>query len=241
MKEKKSVIIIGATSGIGKSLAFEFFNKGWKVGITGRREALLASMKQQVPDFYCSCFDITQTQSEEALRILANEMGHVDMIVINSGVGNFNPNWKTELDLQTIETNVTGFTRMAMTSLQIFIQQGNGHLVGISSVAGHFGFGKAAAYNASKAFVSRYLSGLCHRLKRTSVSIYITDCQPGFIETPMIAGKKEPFGVISSEEFARQFVSAIQSRPRTLILPRRWIVAVWLAKLLPDSIIQKVV
>ena len=240
MPEIKSVIIVGATSGIGKALALKYLSLGVKTGITGRRLSELNSIKDQYPDnCFISNFDICENNSENHLYTLAREMGEIDLIIVNSGVGNYNPKNSIEIDLETIETNVVGFTRMAKATFRIFLDQGFGHLVGVSSVAGNFGYGRAAAYNASKAYVSNYLSGLRHRGKLSKKKIYVTDIQPGFIRTPLIDNRKEAFGIISAEEFAEITINKLRKKTRRIIVPFRWFWAVLLLKLLPDWLIQK--
>lgn len=240
--EQKKIVIIGASSGIGKALAEEYCQQGWLVGITGRRNQLLEEIYTKFPSqIFTQAFDITIEGSEQFLFELCEKMGTIDLIVVNSGIGNKNLSNSIAPDLLTINTNVTGFTRMTMAAFQIFKRQGFGHLVGISSVAAHFGYGKAAAYNASKAFVSTFLSGIRHRAKLAKLDISITDCQPGFIETPLIATKSEVFGSISSEQFARLFFKKIQTNPNVMILPSRWKFAVWITKMIPDSLLQKLI
>jgi len=240
ISDLNSVIIVGATSGIGKALALKYLSLGVKTGITGRRLSELNLIKDQYPEnCFLSNFDICELHAENHLYTLAQEMGEIDLIIVNSGVGNYNPRNIIEIDLQTIETNVVGFTRMAKAGFRIFLEQGFGHLVGISSVAGNFGYGRAAAYNASKAYVSNYLSGLRHRGKLSKKKIHVTDVQPGFIQTPLIDNRKEAFGIISAEEFAEITVKQLRKKPRRIIVPFRWFWAVLVLKILPDWLIQK--
>ncbi len=236
----KKIIIIGATSGIGKALAEKYLKEGHTLGITGRREDLLKEIVARFPESCLfSAFDITEESAVQAFNSLARRLGSVDIVIVNSGVGNWNPKNEWEIDRITIETNVTGFARMSMTAFELFLKQGFGHLVGVSSVASYFGYGKAAAYNASKSFVSNYLSGLRHRAKLSKKKIYVTDIQPGFITTPLIANRKEVVGAISAEKMADIVVPKLEYHPKVLIVPFRWRFAVWLVKLLPDSIIQR--
>ena len=235
----KKVIIIGASSGIGKSLATSYLQMGFSVGITGRREIELNEIAKAYPDScFVHVFDVTQEDSNDALKNLFKRMGRVDIVIVNSGIGNWNPKNEVQIDIDTINVNVVGFTRMAMTAFELLLKQGEGHLVGVSSIASYFGYGKAAAYNASKAYVANFLSGLQHRAKLSKKKIFVTDVQPGFIQTPMIENRKEPFGIISSDRFAELMIRKLESHPRKIILPFRWRPITWLLKLIPDSVIQ---
>lgn len=236
----QKIIIIGATSGIGKALALAYLNQGYSVGITGRREELLKEISSLFPEScFVQCFDINAENSEKQLQILAQRMGLVDVIIVNSGVGNWNPKNELEPDLTTIQTNVLGFTKMTLTAFQIFLKQGFGHVVGISSIASYFGYGKSAAYNASKAFVANYLSGLAHRATLSKKKIFVTDVQPGFIQTPLIENRKEVKWAISAERMADILIPKLDSHPRKIIIPMRWIFVSWIIRLLPDWMIQR--
>ncbi|TNE71946.1 SDR family NAD(P)-dependent oxidoreductase [bacterium] len=236
----KNIIIIGATSGIGRALALAYLKKGYQVGVTGRRIELLQELVTLFPKTCLySAFDITQETAIHAFQNLVLKMGSVDLVIVNSGIGNWNPRNEWEIDKNTIETNVTGFARMSMAAFSVFLNQGFGHLVGISSVASYFGYGKAAAYNASKSFVSNYLSGLRHRAILSKKDIFVTDIQPGFITTPLIANKQEVKGAISAERMAEIVIPKLERHPKIIIVPYRWKFAVLLAKILPDSLIQR--
>lgn len=236
----QKVILIGATSGIGKALALAYLEQGNTVGITGRREENLKEIANQFPETcFMQCFDINAENSEKQLLTLAQRMGSVDIIIINSGVGNWNPKNELQPDLTTIQTNVLGFSKMTLTAFQIFLKQGFGHIVGISSIASYFGYGKSAAYNASKAFDSNYLSGIAHRAKLSKKKIYVTDVQPGFIQTPLIEKRKEVKWAISAEKMAQILIPKLDSHPSKIIIPARWIFVSWLLRLIPDSMIHR--
>ncbi|RMF59727.1 MAG: SDR family NAD(P)-dependent oxidoreductase, partial [Calditrichaeota bacterium] len=106
-------IIIGATSGIGRALAKEMSSHGYKLGLTGRRENLLRELREELSTpAHIRYMDVTQP--EDARRILhelVNEMGGMDVIVLNSGVGTIDPSWESEK--QVIEVNVIGFVALA--------------------------------------------------------------------------------------------------------------------------------
>lgn len=108
----KKVIIIGATSGIGKGLAQKLAEENYVVGITGRRTELLNELKSEKPNlFYPKTFDITDTNKiVENLEELTKELGGLDLLIISSGTGDLNEKLDYEIEKRTIETNVTGFT-----------------------------------------------------------------------------------------------------------------------------------
>lgn len=233
MSERKA-IIIGASSGIGKELAKELSRHGYTVGLTARRENLLTELRGELNSpAYIRQMDVAQPgPARQILQKLLAEMGDVELVVINAGISKHKASWEEEQ--QTIATNVAGFVALAGVVMDYFTRRGSGHLVGISSVAGLKGFGISAAYCASKSFISTYMQALRQKSTRLQLHISVTDIRPGFIDTPMIRGRKYPFWVVSAETAARQIYTAIRKRKRCAYVPRRWRPVAWLLKVLPD-------
>lgn len=238
----KRVLITGATSGIGRATAELLAGKGFKVVISGRREDRLKELSESFPDqvFPIVC-DITDTEAarkhvREACRLL----GGLDVVIVNAGVGNRNTHHTWEPDKLVIETNISGFSACAFEALAIFREQGFGHLIGISSVAGRTSFARSAAYNASKAFVSNYLRGLRLRALRWSPSIKITDVRPGFVQSEMTDGLKGMFWVISAETFAEQLFKTIGKPKKIAYIPSKWAFVGAILPFVPDWILKKI-
>jgi short-subunit dehydrogenase len=255
----RRVIIVGATSGIGCELAKVFASKGYEVGIAGRRADLLEKLSHELPNkAYSAVIDIQKTElAIRSLEKLITDMGEVDIIVLSAGTGHVNPclDWPQERD--TIDTNVSGFAAMANVAMRYFVQKGSGHLVGISSVACIKGDCVAPAYNASKAFVSNYLEGLNKKAARQRSAITVTDIRPGFVDTQMLktyavdldnkaaeekglAKGNSPFWVASPQKAAGQIYEAIQRKKKRAYVTRRWIIAAWLLRVMPDWIYNRV-
>jgi short-subunit dehydrogenase len=235
----KKAIVIGATSGIGRALAKILSENNYEVGITGRRLEKLQSLQKELTNkCYIKNFDIScGLKAMNLLQELIDEMKDVDLIIINSGIGydNFDLDWQKEKEM--IEINVAGFVSMANIAYKYFLKRKTGHLVGISSIAAIRG-GDAICYGASKAFVSNYLQGL--QKKEFKSNIFITEIQPGFVDTEMTKGQTEMFWVSSSEKAAEQIYQAIQKNKKHAYITRRWRIIVWLLKILPDFIINKI-
>ena len=109
----KKVIIIGATSGIGREVALIYIAQGWKVGVAGRREAELESLRAEYPEqVYAQTLDVTQEDAPEKLHALIEQVGGMDVFLLSSGIGKQNQTLETGLELATAATNVEGFIRM---------------------------------------------------------------------------------------------------------------------------------
>lgn len=236
----KKAIIIGATSGIGRELALLFASKDYEIGLIGRRSSLLQELSTIIKTkTYPLNLDISDTDNSiPALEKLINTMGHVDVIIISAGIGNLNELLEWTYEHETIETNVKGFTAMAQVSMKQFLKQGNGHLVGLSSIASIRGSDIAPAYNASKAYISTYLEGLRIKVSKAKLPIYITDIQPGLIDTRMAKGDGL-FWVEPVPKAAKQIFHAIRKKKRKVYVTKRWILIAFLLKILPEFFYKK--
>lgn len=232
-------IIIGATSGIGRALAVELHSRGYTIGITGRRVERLRKLQRDLGErVYTSFMDVTRLKdSLIRLESLAEEMGGVDIIILNAGVSNLRDGNDRETELQVVDVNVRGFASLAAYSFARFERQGHGHLVGISSIASLFGWGLSAPYNASKAFVRIYLQGYRQKANHSDADITVTDLQPGFVESEMTEGRKKNFfWVAPAATAARQMADAIERKSDHAYITRRWRLIAWLLKMIPGGI-----
>jgi short-subunit dehydrogenase len=236
----KKAIIVGATSGIGKGLAKLLTDNDYQVGITGRRTNLLTELKNENPDRYViKAFDITDTNNiSQQLEELVNELGGLDLLIISSGTGNLNDNLDFEIEKQTIDTNVSGFTAIADWTFNYFEKQTFGHLVAISSIAGIRGSRQSPAYNATKAFQINYLEGLRQKSNKLKTEIVVTDIRPGFVDTDMAKGEGQ-FWVASVDKASRQIFNAIKNKRKIVYITRRWRLIASLLKLLPGQIYDR--
>lgn len=219
----KRVIIIGASSGIGKELAKLFAQNNYKVGITGRRIGLLNELKSKNPDsYFIKSFDITDTKTTvEKLEELTSELGGLDLIVISSGKGEINEKLDFEIENRTIHTNVIGFTCVADWGFNYFEKQKSGHLVAISSIGGLRGNGQAPAYNATKAYQINYLEGLRQKAAKLKTPVFVTDIRPGLVDTQMAKGEGL-FWVMPVEKTAKQIYKAIVGKKKVAYVTKRW-------------------
>ncbi len=217
------IIIIGASSGIGRALAELLVSEGNIVGITGRRTELLQELKGIRPDcVYVHAFDITDTDTcVRHLEALVSDMGGVDTLVISAGGGDVNPSLDFAIEQQMIALNVSAFTCVADWAFAYFRARGKGHLAAISSIAGVRGSRQAPAYSATKAYQINYLQGLRQKARKENTSITVTDIRPGFVDTPK--GKSPvKFWVAPVDKAARQIFHALRRRKKVAYITKRW-------------------
>lgn len=235
----KKAIIIGATSGIGKSLAEMLLREGYVVGVTGRREELFHSIQAQVISrIFFKKMDVQDLSTLEPIcNELVSQMGGLDLLIISAGIGEENKNLIFDIENSVIKTNIQGFTFLADWGLRYFKQQGYGHLVNISSIAGIRGNGIAPSYNATKAYQINYLEGLRINIKEYGSSITITDVRPGFVDTAMAKGKGL-FWVAPVQKAAEQIFEAIKQKRKVVYVTKRWRLIALLLRIIPFSILK---
>lgn len=236
---KKRVLIIGASSGIGKALALLMAEKNFYVGITGRRkEKLLQIQAQAKENIFISVSDATQPSATKDLDLLVKEMGGMDLFIVCAGVGYLNYALDYNEENKTNQLNVIAFTKLVNWGLHFFYHQGHGHLVNISSVAQHRGGRAAPAYNASKAYQSNYLEGLHQKVFADKKPIVISDIRPGFVKTAMAKGKGR-FWEATKEKAAKQIYKAILGKRAVAYITTRWVLIGYLLALLPRGLYKR--
>ncbi len=237
----KKIIIIGATSGIGQGLAEYYSAKGWMVGATGRRENLLQELKQNNQNIHIKAFDILSTDSTTSLQELIDEMGGVDLAIISSGIGYVNPSLDPKLEIDTAETNVVGFTRMADFLYSYFNTQGHGYLAAISSIASVRGIYMCPAYSASKAYIATYLEALRSRaIKEKKKKIKVSTIFPGFVDTPIIGENTPTFWKSDVKTVVKQIAASLRRKRRKIYVTRRWRWVAFVWRLLPSYIHERI-
>ena len=241
MQHVRTAIIIGASSGIGEALAREMIQRGYRVGLTARRLELLQQIQNQAPDrVTVQKMDVTELDAARSgLQSLFEKYDRVDYIYINAGVITHSDQWQEQKQL--LDVNVTGFTGMANQALELFKQQGHGHLVGISSISALRGVPQMPVYSGSKAYVSNYLEGMRLRIAREYKHIHITDIQPGYVQTAIIDHIKKTIFVATAQKAARQIVNAAERKKKIARITRRWSLVGFFIKRVPDFIYSRFV
>lgn len=235
------IIIIGSTSGIGKALAKELAQSGHELGLTGRRTPLLEVLQKALSTtVHIQTMDVAETeQARQQFQDLVDAMGGVDCVIINAGIGEITTKWTKEKAI--IDVNARGFVAIANAAFYHFLQEGKGHIVGISSIAAIRGSGQFPVYAATKAFISSYMEGLQYRAFQKKKDITITDIRPGFVTTPMTEQNDFMFWVSSAEKAARQIHQAIKRKKKVAYITKRWWLIAFALDLLPDFIVKRFV
>lgn len=233
---QRRILIIGATSGIGRALAMMYLknNSNNIVGIAGRRIERLEEIHASYPDrVVFRSMDVCTKECTQIMDDLLNEMGGADLIIYCAGTGRRNegPELHPETEMPTVYTNVVGFTQIIIRAYNYFRKQGGGHFVTIASVAGIRPLRFAPAYSATKRYKIHYTSTLAAMAHKNKENIHFTTIKPGFIKTELLH-HKYPL-TISLEKGSRLIYKAIEKKKRNVILPGRWRWIVGLWRLMP--------
>ena len=235
-----NIVIIGATSGIGKVLFLKYANADNRIGIVGRRANLLDELCQKYPSKTITAkADITNLEEiEQAINALHKELEYIDLAIVCSGIGDINATLEYNVERLTIDTNITGWTFVIDRLYNIFVQQGHGHLVAITSAGGLRGEPIAPAYSASKAYQINYMEALRKKAYKSGSQIYVTDIRPGLVNTAMAKGEGL-FWVMPVEKVANQIITAIHKNKYKVYVTKRWHILAIINKNLPYTLYKK--
>lgn len=237
---EKRIVIVGATSGIGREAARCFIEAGWRIGIAGRREQELRSLEAEAPDRVCwEVIDITLEEAPEGLNRLIEKLGGMDCYLHVSGIGFQNPNLDPAIELRTVETNAAGFTRMVTAAFGHFAKQGHGQIAAVSSIAGTKGLGTAAAYSATKRYQNCYLDALAQLARMLKVQITFTDIRPGFVRTALLNDNQHYPMMMEPKKVGRAIYRAIIKRKRTVVIDWRYGLLVLAWRLIPRFVWER--
>ena len=187
--EKKTVLVTGATSGIGEACARRFAMNGYNVIITGRSKEKLESLQHELEskgvEVLPLCFDVrNREQAEKALDGLTGKWRYVDVLINNAGLarglepeyeGDFN-DWD-----EMVDTNIKGLLNITRLVVPGMVARNSGHVINIGSVAGDAAYAGGGVYCGTKAAVKAITDGL--RIDVAHTKVRVTNVKPGLVET----------------------------------------------------------
>lgn len=242
-----SIMITGASSGIGKALAFELAKRGYSLALTARSADRLDQIQKEIvsdhnpPIVAVRSLDVTDYDDVfKAVDELAHELGGLDIVFANAGIGLGERVGRGDFEKarRTIEVNLIGAMATVDAAAEYFLKMGKGHIVGTSSVAAFRGMPRNSAYSASKAGFAVYLETV--RVELLKKNIHVTVLYPGYIDTPLNQMlKKRPF-LISVEKGAAIIADLIEKKVKSSTVPvYPWNIVGRVMKILPAGVIAK--
>lgn len=243
----QTALIVGASRGIGASLARELATRGYQLGLLARNQeqlqALAAELRQQFGvRVETAALDVCASDTvAPVLENIMQRFERIDVVIANAGVLGWRRagDGNVAEDRRIIETNLMGAIAVIDAAVAQFKRQKGGQVVGISSISAYRGIPGSAAYSASKAALTNYLDAL--RMEVSSKNITVTVVHPGFVKTDIAPGmEKYPF-LAEPAKVAKEIADGIAGKKKNIIVPRfPWALLLPLTRIMPDSLIRKV-
>jgi short-subunit dehydrogenase len=219
---QRKAMLVGNSDGMGLATTKRLLAAGWNVIGISRSESPLANENYQH-----RIADVSDNKYPGLLVDLVPE-DPLDLCIYFVGIGERLDPLDMSAEARIIDVNLTGMVRTAAVVIPPMIKRGQGHFIGISSMADELFSAEAPSYNASKAGFSNYLGGLALALKPKGV--HVTNVRFGFVNTKMAKGDVKPF-MMSVEKAVDHLESCIRKKPARYSAPKIMIPLLKIGKL----------
>lgn len=238
MRNPRSIVITGASSGIGEALAIAYAAPGIELALTGRDEARLNAVAERCraagARVTAARVDSADRDAMAAWLAERDSAMPVDLVIANAGMASGTPEGREDPELarRTFDVNVTGVLNSVQPLIEPMIARGRGQIAIMSSLAAFRGFAGSAAYCASKAAVRIWGEAMRNELAGHGVEVSVV-C-PGFVVSRMTAVNKFPMPFLMQTEHAAGIIRRGLERNKSRIaFPWPMAALVWLLVLLP--------
>lgn len=237
----RAVLITGASSGIGASLARRYIASGAKVGVCGRSEDRVQSVCNGNPHALPLIFDVTdQNACAESIRRFEEFAGAMDLAILNAGhhVATDAASFDLKTCVRIMEINYFGALNCLAPIIERMKKERRGTIAMMGSAAGLIGMPNAGAYSASKSAMMRMTEAMRVELKTFNIDVRLIT--PGFVDTPLTAQNDFPMPFLMPVEEAAAIIErGLAGRRYEVAFPRRLVWLLRLASILPRSIYFK--
>lgn len=245
---RKNIIITGASSGLGYTMAKQFAQLNRNLILCARRIDNLINLKAEIleahPQLNISIVELDVNDHQQVFKVFQQaklEFGNIDRIIVNAGIGKGGSigTGLFEANKLTAETNFIAALAQCEAGMEIFREQNFGHLVMISSVSSQRGFRRAfTVYAATKAAVASLAEGI--RVDVLHTPIKVSTIHPGYISTEITSHNKQVPFIVDCETGCKAMIKAIEKEVNIAFVPRwPWAIMRYVLKILPLSIIRK--
>ena len=226
---RKNVLITGASSGLGAEMARQLAARGHDLALCARRTDRLEELRAEItaahPDRRVEIRSLDVNDDDQVFEVFRGfraDFGSIDRVIVNAGLGKGAPlgTGRYEANKETAVTNFVAALAQTEAAMEIFRDQGEGHLVMISSMSAMRGMpGTMTTYGATKAGVAHLVEGLRAELHGTP-GYDFTVLYPGYIASEMNAGVAHKVkGMVSTEKGVRAMVDAIEKEKDSACVP----------------------
>ncbi len=242
--KNKTILITGASSGIGKQTAIEFAKLDANIILVARRKEKLDELANELEKFnvttvVCQCDVSNKEQVKEMSKTVLEKFDSVDVLVNNAGFAIYGSVKDLSIDEieSQMETNYFGMMYCIKNFLPSMLDKKSGHIVNVASVAASFGLPGIASYCASKFAMLGFSEGLKHELHGTGVGITVVSpimVRTDFFDHPSFENMpKYSLTSLSPETVAKAILKAANSSRLEIIVPSVVRSAVWLKHTFP--------
>jgi NAD(P)-dependent dehydrogenase (short-subunit alcohol dehydrogenase family) len=240
MAAEKICLLTGASTGLGRALALELAERGYRVLAVARSQDLLMQLAQQHQNIRVFALDVTNEGAMQQLtQAISLDYGRLDLVLLNAGTCEYVQ--ATDLDLAAFDrTFALNFRAVvAATKMLLPLVPRGGQLAFVSSLAHLFPFGRAEAYGASKAALSYFADSLRADLAATGIEVCLIE--PGFVDTPLTRKNDFPMPfLLPAGEAAQRIASKLASKAKRIRFPQRLVWSLQVLRCLPYGIRQRV-
>lgn len=229
MKNKTFAVITGASSGLGKALAFELAKQHIHLLLIALPCEGLGVLAEELKAFGMEVYyyetDLTQRANVEAVASWINQNYEVSILINNAGIGGTKKFDEAGLDYidNIIQLNVTSTSLMTKALLSNLMRQNKSYILNVSSMAAFTPMGYKTVYPASKAFIHHFTRGLYEELKNTNVFVSVVN--PGPMKTNQDVSERikrqglfARIGLLSPEEVAKRSIKQLFKRDTMIML-----------------------
>ncbi len=251
MNKAQTVWITGASSGIGEALAYAYAKRGARLIISARRREQLERVKQgcagDKANIHILPIDLELHQQAPRWHEEAKQaFGTPDILINNGGIGHLGAalNMQAEVERKVMDINFWGQVELSKALLPDMMNRGSGKIVVISSLLGHYGTAKLAAYAASKHALLGYFESLREEVVDSGVNVLLVS--PGFVNTNVTlnslteSGEKYNQNSVAQEQgmdpnrFAEKLIHAINSKNKYAYIGGKELLAIPFKRIAPN-------
>jgi short-subunit dehydrogenase len=245
----KNIWLVGASSGIGQSLAFAYAELGHRVFISARSADTLGTQaskyneaagdnKESSGELVAVPMDVTDSASiDNAVSHIKSYVDHLDSVIINAGTCEYIDDVFIDINLfrRVMETNLFGAVQVSNSALPLLLNNPQSQLVFVSSSVTYQALPRAHAYGGSKAALRYFAECLKTDIQYQGVDVRLVS--PGFVKTPLTDKNdfEMPF-MITSENAAQRIIDGLQTNKFDIHFPKRFTIPLKIFSFLPDRL-----
>lgn len=239
------VLITGASSGIGKSLALEFAKQGYDLVLVARSKDALEEVKIEIGSLVQVEICVLDLTILENCKLLHDQYSDIDILVNNAGFGLFGEFSTTSLEkeLQMIDLNIKALHVLMKLYLEDMVKKDQGQILNVASIAGFMPGPLMSTYYATKNYVVSLSTGVREELRKRKSHVEISILCPGPVHTNFNRVALVEFSLksLSSELVARYTVKKLKKKQFYIIPGQKIRILRLISKLIPTSLLVRVV